>query len=168
MSVGANRLRAGALASMLVVATALLASQPRTAGGASTRRPTPAATVSPVLQPYARQAAACPGLDPVLLVAIHDVETQRDAEGATSSAGAVGPMQFLPSTWAAYGRDGDGDGTVTPWDIDDALAGATNLLCADGAADPAQQASAIWNYNHSWDYVQAVIDRAAQLHRELS
>ena len=72
-----------------------------------------------------------------MLVAIHDVETGRDAQGETSSAGAIGPMQFLPATWAAYGIDADHSGVADPMNLTDALAGATRLLCRNGVADPA-------------------------------
>lgn len=113
---------------------------------------------------YTRAAAACPGLDPLILVAIHDVETGRDPHGETSTAGAIGPMQFLPDTWSAYGVDANHNGVADPLDLEDALAGATRLLCANGATTPATFESAIWNYNHSWSYVGRVLDRIAELH----
>jgi membrane-bound lytic murein transglycosylase B len=116
---------------------------------------------------YARAASACPGLDPLILVAIHDVESGRNDRGNTSSAGAVGPMQFLPETWAAYGVDADHDGTADPEDLTDALMGATNLLCANGVTQEATHETAVWNYNHSWTYVRTVLARAADLHRAL-
>jgi membrane-bound lytic murein transglycosylase B len=120
--------------------------------------------VGVLIDPYTRAAAVCRGLDPMILVAIHDVETNRDARGATSIAGAVGPMQFLPDTWAAYGLDGDGDGHADVWNLNDALAGATHLLCTNGVTHSATRESAIWNYNHSQSYVRRVVDRIAQLH----
>jgi membrane-bound lytic murein transglycosylase B len=169
VAVGANRLLAGLIASSLVVALAVAIVQTPAAGAGSPSyakvlgRPWPAA-----YDPYVRQASACPGLDPLLLVAIHDVETRGDAQGDTSSAGAIGPMQFLPSTWDTYGFDANGDGVADPWNVEDALAGATHLLCANGAAIPGRAASAVWNYNHSWDYVNAVLDRAATLRTALS
>lgn len=116
---------------------------------------------------YAHAASACPGLDPLILVAIHDIETGRGDHGDTSSAGAVGPMQFLPDTWAAYGVDADHDGVADPLDLTDALMGATQLLCANGVTADATHESAIWNYNHSWAYVRAVLARAAELHHAL-
>jgi membrane-bound lytic murein transglycosylase B len=76
----------------------------------------------------------------------------------------MGPMQFLPDTWVAYGVDANRDGKVDVWNLDDALAGATHLLCANGVADQATRASAIWNYNHSWRYVREVLARTAELH----
>ena len=108
--------------------------------------------------PLARQAAAtCPGLPSSVLVAIGHVESSLGLQTWTSSAGAVGPMQFLPSTWAAYGVDGDGDGSTDIMNPVDAVHGAARLLCANGGGDPDRLASALWNYNHSDDYVRHVI-----------
>ena len=77
------------------------------------------------------------GLDPrgpSILAAIHGIENGFSAGGGpTSSAGAVGPMQFLPSSWAAYGVDGNGDGVKDINNVWDAIFGAANLLHADGA-----------------------------------
>jgi membrane-bound lytic murein transglycosylase B len=117
---------------------------------------------------YERAASTCPGLDPLLLVAIHDMESGRDDRGNTSRAGAVGPMQFLPETWATYGADANNDGVADPLDLTDALMGATRLLCANGVTGETTHESAIWNYNHSWTYVRAVLARAAELHRALA
>jgi membrane-bound lytic murein transglycosylase B len=114
---------------------------------------------------YSRAASACPGLDPLILVAIHDVESGRGDQSETSTAGATGPMQFLPGTWAAYGVDADHDGAADPSDLADALTGATHLLCANGIVADGMHESAIWNYNHSWSYVRAVVARAAELRR---
>jgi soluble lytic murein transglycosylase-like protein len=108
--------------------------------------------------PLARKAAAtCPGLPSSVLVAIGHVESSLGLQTWTSSAGAVGPMQFLPSTWAAYGVDGDGDGSTDIMNPVDAVHGAARLLCANGGGDPDRLASALWNYNHSDDYVRHVI-----------
>lgn len=106
----------------------------------------------------ARQAASsCPGLAPAVLVAVGQVETGLGVNVSTSTAGAVGPMQFMPSTWAVYGADGDGDGVADPHNPADALAGAARMLCANGGADAAGLPSALWNYNHSDDYVREVM-----------
>jgi soluble lytic murein transglycosylase-like protein len=108
--------------------------------------------------PAAKQAAAtCPGLPSSVLVAIGRIESSLGLQTWTSSAGAVGPMQFLPSTWAAYGVDGDGDGSTDIMNPVDAVHGAARLLCANGGGDPDRLASALWNYNHSDDYVRHVI-----------
>ncbi|MDT0203306.1 lytic murein transglycosylase [Nocardioides sp. AE5] len=70
---------------------------------------------------------------------------------------AIGPMQFIPSTWARWGADGDGDGTADPHDIDDAAWAAARYLCADGRRlDSDAWGRAIFSYNHSADYVHAV------------
>ena len=105
-------------------------------------------------------ASTCPGLPPTVLLAIADVETGRGRHTDASVAGAEGPMQFLPGTWAAYGADGDGDGVADVTNPDDALHGAARLLCANGASDPARLRSAVWNYNHSLDYVERVLSMA--------
>jgi soluble lytic murein transglycosylase-like protein len=111
--------------------------------------------------PLARQAATtCPGLPSAVLVAIGQIESSMGLQSRTSSAGAAGPMQFLPSTWAAYGADGDGDGVSDLTNPVDAVYGAARLLCANGGADPARLPSALWNYNHSDDYVRQVISLA--------
>ena len=108
--------------------------------------------------PLARKAAAtCPGLPSSVLVAIGHIESSLGLQTWTSSAGAMGPMQFLPSTWAAYGVDGDGDGSRDIMNPVDAVHGAARLLCANGGGDPDRLASALWNYNHSDDYVRHVM-----------
>ncbi len=81
-----------------------------------------------------------------------------------SSAGALGPMQFLPSTWAAWGIDGFGQtGTPDVMNPYDAVASAARLLCADGAAAGGQSLSnAIFDYNHATWYVNEVLGLAAE------
>jgi hypothetical protein len=71
-------------------------------------------------------------------------------------------MQFEPETWAAYGADGDGDGVKDVYNPADAVFGAANYLCANGAGDPARRRSAIWNYNHSEAYIDDVLARAGR------
>ena len=110
---------------------------------------------------YQAAARTCEGLDWTVLAAIHKVETSFGKDRATSSAGAQGPMQFMPATFDSYGVDGDDDGRADINDVDDAIFSAANLLCANGAGDPARLASAIWNYNHSDEYVAEVLTLAA-------
>lgn len=168
MTVPAPRVLLGVAASVVVLGLALVAS----AGAATSEKPVRASSVTPMprlpvgvfVDPYTRAAAACRGLDPTILVAIHDVETNRDKHGATSVAGAVGPMQFLPGTWAAYGVDGNSDGAVDVWNLDDALAGAAHFLCAHGVTSAASEESAIFQYNHSRAYVRRVLARVDELH----
>ena len=112
--------------------------------------------------PVARQAAAtCPGLPSSVLVAISHVESSLGTQPWASSAGALGPMQFLPSTWAAYGADGDGDGRFDVMNPVDAVHGAARLLCANGGGQPDELPSALWNYNHSEQYVREVMSLAS-------
>jgi membrane-bound lytic murein transglycosylase B len=77
---------------------------------------------------------------------------------------AVGPMQFLPSTWRAVGVDGDGDGRTDPQDVEDAAATAAGYLCSGGRdlADPAVVSAAVLSYNHSRAYLQLVLTYAAR------
>jgi cell wall-associated NlpC family hydrolase len=75
-------------------------------------------------------------------------------EGKTNSAGASGPMQFLASTWAQYGLDGDNDGRADRWDPADAIVSAANFLKQNGAPDNIP--AAIYAYNHSAAYVNEV------------
>jgi cell wall-associated NlpC family hydrolase len=76
-------------------------------------------------------------------------------EGKTNAAGAGGPMQFLASTWAAYGLDGDNNGIADRWDPADAIVSAANYLKASGAPDDLP--AAVYAYNHSQTYVQQVL-----------
>jgi membrane-bound lytic murein transglycosylase B len=75
---------------------------------------------------------------------------------------AVGPMQFIPGTWAMWSADGDGDGREDPQDLDDAALAAGRYLCRNGGdlGTAAGWRRAILTYNHSRDYLQAVRDRA--------
>ncbi len=106
-------------------------------------------------------AATCPGLPWTVLAGIGKVETDHDRATAVSSAGAMGPMQFLPLTWDAHGVDADGDGTAEVTDVVDAVHGAAAYLCHNGGGDPAQLWGAVWNYNHAAWYVEKVLGHAA-------
>ena len=72
---------------------------------------------------------------------------------------AVGPMQFIPSTWSVVGVDGDGDGKRNPQDIDDAALATAVYLCSgdEDLSKRAGQESAVYRYNHSQDYVSLVL-----------
>ena len=77
-------------------------------------------------------------------------------------ARALGPMQFLSSTWQKWGADGDGDGRADVHDIYDASLAAAHYLCADGhdLATAEGWTAAIYSYNHSAEYVSQVHDAA--------
>jgi membrane-bound lytic murein transglycosylase B len=75
---------------------------------------------------------------------------------------AVGPMQFIPTTWAEFAVDADNDGAADPQDIDDASLAAANYLCRNGRdlSNPSDWWSAILSYNNVQPYAQAVFDTA--------
>lgn len=93
------------------------------------------------------------GVDWTYLAAINLIESGFGRIIGTSEAGAHGPMQFMPSTFALYGDDGD---MLSPWD---SIMAAGRLLAANGFAD--NHAHAVFQYNHSGRYVDAVEDYAA-------
>jgi hypothetical protein len=112
---------------------------------------------------YIDSARYCPGLSWTVLAAIGQVESAHGKHLGPSSAGALGPMQFLPSTWAAYGVDGDGDGAADIMNPFDAVPGAANYLCRSGAQKGEQGLyNAIFAYNHADWYVRKVLGIAAQ------
>lgn len=79
--------------------------------------------------------------------------------GGTVYARALGPMQFLPSTWLLHGADGDGDGQADPHNLFDATLAAARYLCSEGADlhDQSQLTAAVLRYNHSMAYVANVL-----------
>jgi hypothetical protein len=96
---------------------------------------------------------------PQILAAINKIETDFGRlNDVTSTAGAIGWMQFMPPTWDAYGVDGDGDGEADPYNARDAIHSAANYLSASGA--PVEWYDAIWAYNHADWYVQDVLEKA--------
>ena len=75
---------------------------------------------------------------------------------------AVGPMQFIPTSWQLAGRDGDGDGVANPQSLTDAVTGAGVLLCSGGTdlRRPGAAYRAVLRYNHSDSYVRTVLSIA--------
>ncbi len=76
---------------------------------------------------------------------------------------AVGPMQFLPGTWALYGTDGNADGVADPHNVFDAALAAGKYLCSGGLnlRDPAQELRAVLRYNNSMAYAANVLSWSA-------
>ena len=107
---------------------------------------------------YQLSASYCPGLSWKILAAIGQVESGHGRNVGPSSAGALGPMQFLPSTWAEYAVDGDGDGKADIMSPYDAVPAAALYLCRNGAGRGGQALyDAIFNYNHADWYVREVL-----------
>jgi hypothetical protein len=104
--------------------------------------------------PVIRAAAASCGLPWQVLAAVAKVESDFGRNMATSSAGAIGYGQFLPSSWAAYGDGGD------PYDYRDALPAMARYLCDHGA--PADLRRALFAYNHAEWYVNLVLGVAVR------
>ncbi len=93
-----------------------------------------------------------------VLAAINEIETDYGRNLSVSTAGAVGWMQFLPSTWKTWGVDANGDGVRDPYNPVDAIFAAARYLHAAGASKSLN--SAIFAYNHAGWYVQSVLLRA--------
>jgi membrane-bound lytic murein transglycosylase B len=110
---------------------------------------------------YKAAAPTCPGLPWTVLAAIGQVESGHGRNPSTSSAGAMGPMQFEPATFAAYAVDGDHDGKADIRDPADAIYTAAHYLCANGGgASSTGLSSAIFHYNHAGWYVAMVLKLA--------
>jgi membrane-bound lytic murein transglycosylase B len=100
-------------------------------------------------------------LDWATLAAVGQVESREGqsvfpgVRTGTNAAGAAGPAQFVSATWQRYGVDGDGDGEIDPYDPADAIPSMAAFLRASGA--PENWPKALFAYNHSQSYVNAVL-----------
>ncbi|MEQ7124239.1 lytic murein transglycosylase [Actinopolymorpha sp. B11F2] len=94
--------------------------------------------------------------------AIQDTDDGR-LDGDRNWDRAVGPMQFIPDTWATAAADGDGDGDENPHDLDDAALAAAHYLCGKGGdlSTEAGWRRAVLSYNQSTAYLRDVRDRAS-------
>jgi soluble lytic murein transglycosylase-like protein len=100
------------------------------------------------LRSYYDEAARRYGVDPSYLASINFIESNFGRVKDTSTAGAQGPMQFLPSTWTQYGQGGN------IHDSHDSILAAARYLVRNGA--PYNMRNAIFQYNHDYDYVDSV------------
>jgi membrane-bound lytic murein transglycosylase B len=93
----------------------------------------------------------------------NEVIVQSSVGGQVSYARAMGPMQFLPGTWARYASDGDGDGVADPQNLYDSTLSAARYLCSGGLnlRDQSQVMAAILRYNNSIPYARNVLGWAA-------
>ncbi len=151
------------LATMIIGLAVVAASSEAQCGQSATYGPAGRTPIPAWLVPIYEQAAARYDLEPdgwAFLAAINQVETNFGTDLATSSAGAIGWMQFEPATWAQYGQAIDHTGPPNPNDPWDAIFAAADYLSASGA--PANWPTAIYAYNHSDAYVAQVTQEAEQ------
>jgi murein DD-endopeptidase MepM/ murein hydrolase activator NlpD len=93
-----------------------------------------------------------------VLAAINKIESNFGRNMGPSSAGAIGWMQFMPSTWQRWGTDADANGVADPWNPVDAVYSAARYLAASGAATDIRRA--VFSYNHADWYVNEVLQLA--------
>ena len=114
--------------------------------------------IPPFLLPVYQAAGVEYGVRWEVLAAINEIETDYGRNLNVSSAGAVGWMQFIPSSWDLYGVDANQDGLADPYNPVDAIFAAARYLAAAGAAQDLRRA--IFAYNHADWYVDSVLLRA--------
>ena len=112
----------------------------------------------PILHGYWQRAGATYGIPGQGLAAINKVESNFGRNMGPSSAGAIGWMQFMPSTWERWGVDANGDGVADPWNAEDAIAAAARYLAASGGGTDISRA--VFSYNHAQWYVDEVLQLA--------
>jgi transglycosylase-like protein with SLT domain/peptidase M23-like protein len=111
--------------------------------------------IPPFLLPIYQACGTEYGVPWEVLASINKIETAFGTNTNVSSAGAVGWMQFLPSSWEAFGLDANGDGRKDPYNPVDAICAAAHYLKLAGAHEDLYQA--IFAYNHADWYVQEVL-----------
>jgi murein DD-endopeptidase MepM/ murein hydrolase activator NlpD len=102
-----------------------------------------------------RNAGETYGVPWNVLAAINKIESNFGRNMGPSSAGAIGWMQFMPSTWLRWGTDANGDGIADPWNPVDAIYSAARYLAASGGGADIRQA--VFSYNHATWYVNDVL-----------
>jgi murein DD-endopeptidase MepM/ murein hydrolase activator NlpD len=110
------------------------------------------------LQRLWQRAGVAYGIPWNVLAAINKVESNFGQNMGPSSAGAIGWMQFMPSTWLRWGVDANGDGVADPWNATDAVYSAARYLAAAGGQTDIY--GAVFSYNHADWYVREVLDLA--------
>ena len=110
------------------------------------------------LRPLWERAGAAYGIPWQVLAAINKIESNFGQNMGPSSAGAIGWMQFMPSTWLRWGIDADGNGLADPWAAADAIYSAARYLAAAGGQ--ADIARGVFAYNHANWYVNEVLGLA--------
>jgi len=103
-------------------------------------------------------AGSAYGIPWEVLASINKVESNFGRNMGPSSAGAVGWMQFMPSTWERWGVDANGDGVADPWNPQDAIYAAARYLAASGGGQDLSRA--VLSYNHAQWYVDEVLQLA--------
>ena len=114
--------------------------------------------IPPFLLPIYQAAGIQYSVPWQVLAAINEIETDYGRNLSVSSAGALGWMQFMPSSWAMYGVDANGDGLKDPYNPVDAIFAAARYLKAAGGDTDLPRA--IFAYNHADWYVESVLLRA--------
>jgi murein DD-endopeptidase MepM/ murein hydrolase activator NlpD len=110
------------------------------------------------LRPIWQQAGTAYGIPWQVLAAINKIESNFGQNMGPSSAGAIGWMQFMPSTWLRWGTDADGNGLADPWTAADAIYSAARYLAAAGGQTDIERG--VFAYNHADWYVKEVLDLA--------
>jgi cell wall-associated NlpC family hydrolase len=138
-------------------------------GGDTSPSATGTAAIPPaMLALYQEAAVTCPGLPWTVLAAIGTIESDNGTStlpgvnSGANGAGAEGPMQFEPATFAAYDQPvpPGGASPPSPYDPTDAVYAAARMLCANGAANGADISGSVFAYNHASWYVNEVLSIA--------